>query len=96
MRRKVLSMVVGTILIAVFLAVSFNVSASDVTDPKALIGIWAGTASRDDGWWSSDFIFEIFDVDPNRESLLKWHVAISKVVYFIKGNLTLLSSYNLL
>jgi hypothetical protein len=57
-------MVVGTILIAVFLAVSVNVSASDVTDPKALIGIWAGTASSDDGWWSSDFIFEIFDVDP--------------------------------
>jgi hypothetical protein len=64
MKSKALSVIAGTILIAVFLAISSNVSASDAPDPKILIGKWEGKASSDDGYWSSDYTFEIFDVDP--------------------------------
>jgi len=64
MRRNVFTMIMGTILIAVFLAASSNVSASDVPDLKALIGKWEGRARSDNGSWSSDYTFEIFDVDP--------------------------------
>ena len=44
MRGKFLSIAAAAVFIAVFCAASQNASASDVSDPNALIGRWEGSA----------------------------------------------------
>lgn len=63
MRGKFLSIAAAAVFIAVFCAASQNASASDVSDPNALIGRWEGSARGTNFSWSSYFAQEIFAVD---------------------------------